>query len=215
MRMIRLIVAVLLILVLSSCIQIEFVGDRSGPAGIEVAISGVAIQSSEPSLEIDDPTETISPSSTVLTATSTSTITPTSTDTPVVSTPTEINLSIDATIELNANCRGGPDLIFGVIEYLYPGDLLHILGRNIDGNWLVTQKDGSALLCWVSETLIGLTTNEQVLLPIMTSPPTPTSTSIPSPTATKARIDPPTLTSTNTAPPPPTITLSPTVIPYP
>ena len=77
---------------------------------------------------------------------------------------------------INANCRLGPDLIFGVLDVAMKGTSYPIDGRNAEDTWLRIMLNPNRG-CWVfgtSGTASGDTSGVRVLI----SPPTPTPTAV-------------------------------------
>jgi uncharacterized protein YraI len=100
--------------------------------------------------------------------------------TPVVQLPTstpELSAS-EGTCLKNLTCRTGPGTVFPALGYKSAGDKVDILGRNLEGTWLLVKSCSSSKPGWALAKLIDLKFDPASLL-IIASPPTPTPTDIP------------------------------------
>ena len=113
------------------------------------------------------PTQTLAPSATV-----TETATPTLTPTP--SSPI-------FTVNIDSNCRSGPSKDYPVIEGIFNGESVPILGQTTPERalWWYVTKDGTN--CWVSS-ILGTTSGNILGIPYIAAPP------IPTPTHTKVKV---------------------------
>ena len=84
------------------------------------------------------------------------------------------------TAAVNANCRTGPGLVYGVVRVLVAGSTSSIVGRNAASTWWVV-TDGPQ--CWVSGST-GAPSGDLSGVPVIADPPTPTPTRTATPTAT-------------------------------
>lgn len=84
------------------------------------------------------------------------------------------------TAAVNANCRTGPGLVYGVVRVLSAGSTSSIVGRNAASTWWVV-TDGPQ--CWVSGST-GAPSGDLSGVPVIADPPTPTPTHTATPTAT-------------------------------
>lgn len=79
-----------------------------------------------------------------------------------------------AEVQVNANCRSGPGMMYDVITWLAPGDVVHILGTYARPDsqpwWLVESPAGP---CWVSN-IVADVSGDLSTVPEVTPPPTPT-----------------------------------------
>jgi RNA polymerase sigma-70 factor (ECF subfamily) len=74
---------------------------------------------------------------------------------------------------VNSNCRGGPNSIYNVIDYLLQDEQTPIVGRDAGWFWWVVERKNSPGTCWIANNLTDeLGDISQV--PIMLAPPTPT-----------------------------------------
>jgi hypothetical protein len=106
----------------------------------------------------------------------TPTLTPTQTPSPTPTPSTFIFIP-----NTNANCRSGPDPVFGILDVVLKGQSYQMDGRNLDGSWyriMLNPNQG----CWVPSTA-GAPSGDPGNLRVLFEPPTPTP--IP-PTATLA-----------------------------
>lgn len=133
------------------------------PAGATAAESPV-LEAAGPTAQPLAPSETATPA-----PPATATITATPTLGPPV-----------FTAAVNANCRTGPSLIYGVVRVLSAGSTSSIVGRNAASAWWVI-ADGPQ--CWVSGST-GAASGDLSGVPIIADPPTPTPTHTATPTAT-------------------------------
>ncbi|MEM7331436.1 MAG: serine/threonine protein kinase [Chloroflexota bacterium] len=120
------------------------------------------------------------------TATATPTLTPTSTQTatpPATATP-EITPEVRV-VASSVSLRSGPSTRYDVLQFLFEGDVVSVIGKIENGTWLnVITEDGT--FGWLSTTIsetIGDTDLTAVPTPA-TIPAEPTATATPIPTAT-------------------------------
>lgn len=123
-----------------------------------------------PSVNPVEPTRTpviVLPTAT-LTNTPTITPTPTPTFTPTPGKPM-------FTVNIDSNCRSGPSKDYPILEGIYNGESVPILGQTtLDRpTWWYVQKDG--INCWVSG-ILGATSGNLVGIPYVVAPPIPTPT---------------------------------------
>jgi hypothetical protein len=94
---------------------------------------------------------------------------------PTQSFTTQVGLCIVMPIFIprtNANCRIGPNTLYGRLAVLNPGDQLPVVGRHQteDGNWYVVQYNN--LECWVAERT-GDLQGDPELIALREPPPLP------------------------------------------
>jgi hypothetical protein len=73
---------------------------------------------------------------------------------------------------INANCRSGPNPIFGILDVALKGQSYLMDGRNLENNWyriILTPNEG----CWVPSTA-GAPSADPTGLRVLIEPPTPT-----------------------------------------
>ncbi len=73
---------------------------------------------------------------------------------------------------LDANCRKGPDVQYGLLAVAAAGQEIPILGRNPEGDWFYVRLEGN-LLCWIARRT-GETEGDTDQLPIVEFEPLPT-----------------------------------------
>ncbi len=74
---------------------------------------------------------------------------------------------------MDANCRTGPMTIFDQYGFLLENEQAEAKGRLADNSWLSVMLAGESNQCWIAENLLEYSFDLSVL-PILTSPPTPT-----------------------------------------
>jgi len=84
------------------------------------------------------------------------------------------------TATVNANCRGGPGTVYGIVGNLPSGTTVAITGKDVTGTWWYVAHE---VFCWVSSTT-GVAGGDLASLPVIPSPPTPSATYTPTPTRT-------------------------------
>lgn len=91
-----------------------------------------------------------------------------------------------ATVLENARCRFGDSTSFEEADFLEPGEVANVLGRNASSTWIQIVSPEWGMECWVFVDLVEL--NVPIAnLPVLPSPPTPTPSLTPSPTPTETR----------------------------
>ncbi len=80
------------------------------------------------------------------------------------------------TLEMNANCRLGPSLVYDIYDVGLAGDAFPILGRDLANNWLLVRFRG-LIECWMGRAT-GVSNVETWNLPIREGPPLPTATPV-------------------------------------
>jgi hypothetical protein len=106
------------------------------------------------------------PSATV-TLTPTETLTPTITSTPTI-TPTPTRDWPDAVVQMQANCRYGPDFDYLYSWGLYPGDTAEVNGRTASGTWLWIKPFNLDRHCWAAASVMKVT-GDAMTVPVVTS----------------------------------------------
>lgn len=145
--------------------------------------------------------------------------TPTITSIPQTETPT---LSIAdpteelpiATAILDANCRRGPAIVYGVVGFLLEDQQALLRGRNPDGGWWWIVLPSNGVQCWISSSTVS-TTGDTAALPVLTPPPPPQTSPTPSATESQPEPPPPPPPPPPPTPVPPTPTDTPEPYPYP
>ncbi len=83
------------------------------------------------------------------------------------------------TLSQNANCRLGPDVVFEARRSYLKGDILEVAGINDLRTWVyVKMPNEGENFCWVS-LITGTLNTDSGLIPVKTSPATPTPTLVP------------------------------------
>ena len=85
-------------------------------------------------------------------------------------------------VQVPANCRQGPGVVYSVVNSVSPNQEVQILGKNAQGNWWYSQLANDK--CWISS-VAGTPTGDLNLLTIIPAPPTP----VPTVTATEIDFD--------------------------
>jgi hypothetical protein len=115
--------------------------------------------------------------------TSTETPTPSQTFTVTMSSTPSPFISL-ISVSTPTNCRNGPGKVYDMQGALLVGEFAEVFGRDPTGNyWYIRNPDSDPEFCWVWGKYATLT-GPALLLPVFTSPPTPTPTFTPSPTLT-------------------------------
>jgi hypothetical protein len=71
---------------------------------------------------------------------------------------------------MDANCREGPDLLFGEYGYLMEGETAEAIGRLADNSWFRIQIEGLLDACWTNTAVLAYAFDPAVL-PILAGPP--------------------------------------------
>lgn len=145
-------------------------------------ITACSIPVTPPPTTVATPTVQVVPSATpvVITPTFTPSSTPTPTATPLPTfTPTPSWPMF--TVDTDSNCRSGPSKDYQILEGIYTGESVQILGQTTPerAKWWYVQKDGTN--CWVSG-ILGVTSGNLLSVPFVAAPP------IPTPTHTKVKV---------------------------
>ena len=124
----------------------------------------------------------------------------TPTDTPLPETEAGCEPEITVLAQFGVNVRRGPGLEYGIVTSLPQGTTAPIIGRNATGSWWRLDLDvGTSSEYWVSDDVVDAACAGEV--PVVATPPPPTSTPTPTPTATPTTIPTTTPTTTPTATP--------------
>lgn len=180
---------------------VDAAGEPGNRAQSIVLIGGKATGTSAALLPIETITITPSLTESLITATITGTLTPTGekpgiTPSATPETPQAAS-EPSATANQSANCRTGPITIFPAVDYLLQGEQALITGRLADNSWLLVLPSGNVSACWVSNSVVSVIGDLEVV-PIVPPPPLPVT-------------DTPTRTPTNTPTTPAPDTTKPTV----
>jgi CSLREA domain-containing protein len=95
-------------------------------------------------------------------------------------------------IQVGANCRQGPSVVYPVVNSALQGEEVQVLGKSEDGQWWYSQVDQDK--CFISN-IAGTPQGDLNLLAIIPAPPTPVPTKTPvveekpKPTQTEALVD--------------------------
>jgi hypothetical protein len=162
-----LLVSFILVFLLSSCNLIGSSKNNAEDAAVAAlqatmdAQNAAATSAAMPVNTAEPPTEepTIAP--------------PTETATPEpTATPTEIPV-VKVTTTTNANCRLGPDKVFGLVEALGAGTTALVIGQlNTNGQWWKVRTDAGKE-CWVLGSNVTVAGDTSIVA-FLESPPTPT-----------------------------------------
>lgn len=153
----------LLSLLLVGCIKVELKDEREIPRFYEIALVTHTPSGSEAAPPTATPTAI--PSNT---PTPTQTVTPLPSDTPISPTPAS-----SAVVNTDAACRQGPGDSFPGSSYLTVGEVVTIVGRNLEATWWLVQKEDGAQICWASKDVLTLS-GDTLGVAIMSALPTPT-----------------------------------------
>jgi hypothetical protein len=117
-------------------------------------------------------------------------------DLPVATAPPEFEppelIPLILVIQVGANCRQGPDVVYPVVNSALQGEEVQVLGKSQDGQWWYSQVDQDK--CFISN-VAGTPQGDLSLLTIIPAPPTPMPTKTPvveqkpKPTQTEAQVD--------------------------
>ena len=145
--------------------------------GCDGTITEDDIQTAIAKTQASKPTSTSTPAKT---STSSAVNTPTKTNTPTASfTPTPEPVAVVNVGSINF--REGPGIVYGQLGYLYEGEVLEVLKRTSDNEWLVV-RTADGVTGWIA--VSGVSLNFPVSsLPIETNIP-PTPSPMPPPTKT-------------------------------
>ncbi len=159
-------IALACLLALSAC--------QAGP--LAAAPTGTLTSTPIPPSQTPEPTLTASPTATLtvtpspsatVTLTPTETLTPTITPTPTITlTPTRD--WPDAVIQMQANCRYGPDIDYLYSWGLYPGDTAIVQGRTASGTWLWIKPFNVDRNCWAAASVMKVT-GDVMAVPVVTT----------------------------------------------
>ncbi len=151
------------LLALSAC-----QGGGTAPAPME---STLPTHTSTPTLTVSPTpaaTTTFTPSPrATMSDTPTMTLTPTITPTATI-TPTPTRDWPDAVIQMQANCRYGPDIDYLYSHGLYPGDTAEVNGRTYSGTWLWIKPSNLDRHCWAAASVMEVR-GDVMAVPVVTS----------------------------------------------
>jgi hypothetical protein len=175
------------ILAIALLLAAIFLPQNSLPVELTATASLTATDRSTPTpTPSHTPTKTPTPTATA-TSSSTSTITPS----PMPSTPRFAFVR-------NSFCYRGPSTSYHILTGMLPGEIVDIVGRNVDNSWYRVFWERHGVTCWVpanrgqplgnpeaasvvfASTITPVPTNPPTSVP--TVPPTPTPTNSPTPT---------------------------------
>lgn len=91
-------------------------------------------------------------------------------DTP---TPTPELTSFILVVQVPANCRQGPGVVYPVVNSALAGEQVEVIGKNADGTWWYSKVDNDQ--CFISN-VAGTPTGDLNLLTVIAAPPTPVPT---------------------------------------
>jgi hypothetical protein len=135
--------------------------------------SGLALFVSPTPTPTDTPTISASPAWTL---SPTSTGTPESTATLSLTPPPTATWTPDwvgLTVEVNTNCRTGPEQVFPSVGSIRVGEVVEVVGRSPNGDfWIVNNPDMPGT-CWVWAQYAAVSGNVEAL-PVIQPPRTPT-----------------------------------------
>jgi hypothetical protein len=117
------------------------------------------------------PTNTLSPTATAG-STLSATTAPAKEPSPAATEPMQLTLAFDSYV------RAGPGLVFDTVAYLSAGTSLTVLGRDLDGFWLLVRLD-SGKEGWVAITQFPADTLDIKSVPVAPEIPTPDVTATP------------------------------------
>jgi serine/threonine-protein kinase len=131
--------------------------------------------SSVPTAMIDTPTVATSTSSPTTKPSSTATPKPTETKefSPSPS-PTSTAYPLVVVKVRSANIRYGPGTNYSILTATMQNEQLQVIGRNMDGSWLVVLVPGTDTSGWISISVIEVNTLIVDALPVVKAPPSPT-----------------------------------------
>ena len=112
--------------------------------------------------------------------TSTMTVAPAPTSVLATSTPTGAYFVVD----VGANCRSGPGTVYDKITSFAQGAYVTLVGHNTDSSWWLLLTGNTN--CWISAST-GHTTGPVANIPLIDTPPTPTSVASAGPTLTEPK----------------------------
>jgi len=176
--------AIIIFTLLSGCIQVRIVDKQS---------SG---EQENPPTDLKTPTErnTFTPSQIIcLTPSITPSISPSVTPSVTLSVTLSVTPSLSPdpettpivnTIE-DAACYIGPGFTYPIISYIETGDQVLLVGKSIEGDWILVQETMFNKLCWLQDNKISVQSLIIETLPDATAPPTSTLTPVPSDTPTR------------------------------
>jgi hypothetical protein len=82
--------------------------------------------------------------------------------------------NVTVTAIKNANCRAGPALGYGVVDFLLTGETAIVDGRNTDSSWWYTLRVDAPGHCWVGNNMVELE-GESACVGVIVVPPAPPS----------------------------------------
>jgi hypothetical protein len=91
-------------------------------------------------------------------------------DTPTL---TPESTSFILVIQVPANCRQGPGVVYPVVNSALVGEQLEVIGKSADGGWWYSKVDNDQ--CFISN-IAGTPSGDLNLLPLIQAPPTPVPT---------------------------------------
>jgi hypothetical protein len=160
------IVALALILIIASC---NLPSGTSSEQPLEEINTSVALTLTSRALLSP---QTPSPTSTQTVEPPTATVAPPSATTaPVQNLPSATPNGSFFVVDTGANCRSGPDTVYGIVTSFPPGTYLTLTGHNTDNSWWYVLTGSTN--CWISAST-GHTTGPTGSLPLVAAPPTPT-----------------------------------------
>jgi hypothetical protein len=156
-------------ILLAGCIKVELKDEREIPKFYEIVLVTFTPEGQLAGQATATPPAPPTTQAPTATATAMPSDTPTSlpTATPVSPTPTA-----SAMVSMNAWCRQGPGVVYPGISLLTSGEMVTLLGRNLEATWWLVQPGGGEGACWASAGVISLI-GEYPGLAIVTAPPTP------------------------------------------
>lgn len=96
---------------------------------------------------------------------------------PVATAPPEFEppelIGFILTIQVPANCRQGPGVVYPVVNSALAGEQIEVLGKSADGTWWYSKVDNDQ--CFISN-IAGTPTGDLNSLPVIPAPPTPVPT---------------------------------------
>ena len=178
-----------LVLITALVLAAIFLPQNSPPVELTATASLTATDTSTPTPTPSyTPTKTPTPTATA-TSTSTSTITPS----PMPSTPR-------FTFVRNSFCYRGPSTSYHILTGMLPGEIVDIVGRNVNNSWYRVFWERHGVTCWVPANRGQPLGNPEAAPVVFAS----TITAVPTNPPTSVPTNPPTSTPTNTPTPVPT-----------